>query len=159
MTLAASSQAVGLMQPTLMQAIALRLMPDQDLKEELDALVHRHQLNAACILTCVGSLTQVTLRLANQPNSTTYTGHFEIVSLTGVMGMQGSHYHLAIADSEGQTLGGHLLEGCRIYTTAEIVIGVFPDLMFDRQHCSQSGYPELFVRNQTASSKATSDDG
>ncbi|MBE9102041.1 DNA-binding protein [filamentous cyanobacterium LEGE 07170] len=142
-----------------MQAIALRLAPNQDLKEELDALVHRHQLNAACILTCVGSLTQATLRLANQPDGTTYTGHFEILSLTGVMGVQGSHYHMAIADSEGQTLGGHLLEGCRIYTTAEIVIGVFPDLMFDRQHCPESGYPELVVRNQTASSKAASNNG
>ncbi|WP_439345324.1 PPC domain-containing DNA-binding protein [Vacuolonema iberomarrocanum] len=159
MTVATSSQVVELIQPTPMQAIALRLAPNQDLKEELDALVHRHQLNAACILTCVGSLTQATLRLANQPDGTTYTGHFEILSLTGVMGVQGSHYHMAIADSEGQTLGGHLLEGCRIYTTAEIVIGVFPDLMFDRQHCPESGYPELVVRNQTASSKAASNNG
>ncbi|MEO1144745.1 MAG: PPC domain-containing DNA-binding protein [Cyanobacteria bacterium J06638_22] len=151
MTLAASSQAVGLMKPTPMQAIALRLTPDQDLKEELDALVHHHQLNAACILTCVGSLTQATLRLANQPDSTTYTGSFEIVSLTGVMGVQGSHYHLAIADADGQTLGGHLLDGCRIYTTAEIVIGVFPDLTFDRKHCPQSGYPELLVRHPAES--------
>jgi predicted DNA-binding protein with PD1-like motif len=138
-----------------MQAIALRLTPDQDLKGELDALVHRHQLNAACILSCVGSLTQATLRLANQPDSTTYTGSFEIVSLTGIMGVQGSHYHLAIADTNGQTLGGHLLDGCRIYTTAEIVIGVLPNLRFDRQHCPQSGYPELLVRPQPTNLGAT----
>lgn len=147
-----SSQMLEVMQPSTLKAIALRLTPGQDLKEELDNLVHHHHLNAACILTCVGSLTQATLRLANQPDETVYTGHFEIVSLTGVMGVQGSHYHIAIAASDGETMGGHLLEGCRIYTTAEIVIGILPDLIFDRQLCAESGYPELVVKNDTTSS-------
>jgi len=149
----ATAQTREVMQPVPMQAIALRLTPGQDLKQELDALIHRHQFSAACVLTCVGSLTQATLRLANQPEGTTYTGHFEIVSLTGVMGMQGAHYHVAIADPEGKTIGGHLLEGCLIYTTAEIVLGIFPNLTFDRQPCTQSGYPELIVRNEPFSER------
>ncbi len=128
-----------------LQAIALRLTPQQDLKAELDAYMQQQNLEAACILTCVGSLTQAILRHANQLAATVYSGHFEIVSLTGLMSRHGSHYHLAIADSRGQTIGGHLLKGCLIYTTAEIVIGVMPQLSFRRELDAETGFQELAI--------------
>jgi uncharacterized protein len=129
-----------------MQAIALRLKPQQDLKAELDRYVNQHRLEAVCVLTCVGSLTQATLRHANQSTATVYQEHFEIVSLTGLMSLHGSHYHIAIADSEGQTIGGHLLQGCLIYTTAEIVIGYLPHLSFRREFDAATGFKELVIR-------------
>lgn len=128
-----------------LQAIALRLTPGQDLKAELETLVQTQAWSAACILTCVGSLTKAHLRLANQAEGTHFAGPFEIVSLTGVMSVAGSHYHVAIANTQGHTLGGHLLPGCTIHTTAEIIIGILPTLHFDRQPCPQSGYHELAV--------------
>ncbi len=130
---------------TELGAIALRLHPQHDLKRELDAVVQRQQLSAACILTCVGSLTQVCLRFANQAHPTVQTGHFEIVSLTGVMSIHGSHYHMAIADASGGTRGGHVMPGCLIYTTAEIVVGVLPQLQFGRSLDPISGYRELKI--------------
>lgn len=130
---------------TTMQATAIRLQPQQDLKRELDQFVAQQQLTAACVLTCVGSLNQVALRFANQPKATLQRGHFEIVSLTGVMSIHGCHYHMAIADAKGQVMGGHVLEGCLIYTTAEIVIGVLPDLLFKRQPDLITGYRELAI--------------
>lgn len=129
----------------LMNAFAIRLKPQQDLKAELDQLVRKQSLSAACIVTCVGSLMQATLRHANQPSGTVYQGHFEIVSLTGVMSIHGSHYHISIADSTGTTIGGHLLEGCLIYTTAEIVIGVMPQLRFEREPDETTGFKELTI--------------
>ena len=128
-----------------MDAIALRLKPQQDLKLELDAFVRKQDLEAACILTCVGSLRQAVLRLANQSEATVYETMFEIVSLTGVMSKHGSHYHISIADQTGRTYGGHLLEGCLIYTTAEIVMGVLPHLSFRREYDAETGYKELSI--------------
>jgi predicted DNA-binding protein with PD1-like motif len=96
-------------------------------------------------LTCVGSLTRAVLRFANQKNPETLTGHFEIVSLTGVLSDEGSHCHMAIADERGTTLGAHLMEGCKIYTTAEIVMGIIPDCSFLRTFDPQTGYPELEI--------------
>ncbi|TKB09289.1 PPC domain-containing DNA-binding protein [Desulforhopalus sp. IMCC35007] len=128
-----------------METLSLRLHPGQDLKHELDQLIENQQIKAACILTCVGSLTTAVLRFANQENSTRFDGHFEIVSLTGVMSQHGSHYHIAIADEKGTAYGAHLLEGCRIYTTAEIVIGIIADSLFLRTFDPQTGYPELEV--------------
>jgi predicted DNA-binding protein with PD1-like motif len=128
-----------------METISLRLHPGQDLKYELDQLMENQRIKAACILTCVGSLTTAVLRFANQENSTKLDGHFEIVSLTGVMSQHGSHYHIAIADEKGISYGAHLMDGCKIYTTAEIVIGIIADCLFLRTFDPQTGYPELEV--------------
>ncbi|NJL23077.1 MAG: DNA-binding protein [Leptolyngbyaceae cyanobacterium SM1_3_5] len=128
-----------------MEAIALRLKPQQDLKGELDDFVSKQQIEAACILTCVGSLSAANLRFASQPEGTVLSGKFEIVSLTGVMSMHGSHYHISIANSTGRTVGGHLLKGCSIYTTAEIIVGILPQYRFRREYDSASGFRELAI--------------
>lgn len=98
----------------MLRPIALRLQPGQDLKAELDNLVQSSSIEAACILTCAGSLTKAVLRYANQEQAIELDGHFEIVSLTGTLSKHGSHYHIAIADGCGRTIGAHLLEGCRV---------------------------------------------
>ena len=131
-----------------MQTYSVRLKPGQDLKEELEAIVQRERIGAGAILTCVGSLTDVTLRLANQDGPTVWRGHYEIVSLVGTLSTTGSHIHLSVADSTGRTIGGHLLPGCKIYTTAELVIGVMPDLTFTREPDPTFGYRELMIRKR-----------
>ena len=97
------------------------------------------------MLTCVGSLTVTTLRLANQEGPSVYKGHFEIVSLVGTLSVNGSHLHLAVSDSTGRTIGGHLLDGCRVYTTAEIVLGELPEVEYRRETDPAFGYKELVV--------------
>lgn len=51
-----------------------------------------------------------------------YTGKFEIVSLTGTLSAGCHHLHVAMADSTGAVFGGHLLPGCVVRTTVEIVL-------------------------------------
>lgn len=128
-----------------MRTYALRLHPGDDLRQQLLAFVAQNNLKAATVLTCVGSLTTATLRLANQSRPTVYQGHFEIVSLVGTLSVNGSHLHLSFADSTGRTLGGHLLDGNRIYTTAELVLGVLDDVDFRRETDPVSTYQELVV--------------
>ena len=99
----------------------------------------------------MGSLTDVSLRLANQENATQYHGHFEIVSLVGTVSKSGgAHLHLSVSDSTGRTIGGHLLDGCRVYTTAELVLGALPDLQFSRETDPTFGYKELVVKPRSA---------
>lgn len=131
-----------------MDTIALRLTPQQDLRQELDQFISQHGIEAACILTCVGSLTKATLRLAGQSEAVIYQDKFEIISLTGIMSHQGSHYHIALADGNGRTIGGHVLPGCLIYTTAELVIGILPHLQFRREYDAATGYKELSIYPQ-----------
>jgi uncharacterized protein len=128
-----------------MQTTTFRLKPGQDLMNEIENYVAEHQIEAGCVLSAVGSLTHATLRLANRDYYNQYEGHFEIVAMTGTVALSGSHLHIAISDGDGQTTGGHLVPGCLIYTTAEIILGVLPDVIFKREPCELSGYDELVV--------------
>ncbi|RYF73039.1 MAG: DNA-binding protein [Cytophagaceae bacterium] len=131
-----------------MQTYSVRLKPGQDLKKALEMIIQQERISAGALLTCVGSLTDVTLRLANQEAPSVWKGHFEIVSLVGILSVNGSHIHLSVSDSTGRTIGGHLLDGCIIYTTAELVIGVMPELIYAREPDPTFGYKELVVRKK-----------
>ena len=129
-----------------MQAFTFRLKPGQDLFNEIEAVVAKQNIEAGCVLSAVGSLTHVALRLANRDYYSEYDGHFEIVSITGTVSIHGSHLHISISDEDGKTIGGHLVPGCKIYTTAEMVLGIFEDVVYKREYAEDSGYEELSVR-------------
>lgn len=120
-------------------------MPGQDLKLTLDAFAREKNLQAGFIVTCVGSLRRAVIRPAGQKEPLMLEQKFEIVSLTGTYSPDGSHLHIALSDSSGATIGGHLLEGNLIYTTAEIVVGEAKGLIFSREIDEGTGYKELKV--------------
>lgn len=124
---------------------AFRLKPGQDLRKEIETYVKENNIAAGWITTCVGSLSNYNIRFANQQNGDIGTGHFEIVSLVGTVSTNGSHIHISISDSTGRTIGGHLLQGNIIYTTAEIVIQSVPNLIFKREKDGSTPWEELQV--------------
>ena len=128
-----------------MQNYTFRLKSGQDLFDSIEAFVKEKRIEAGCILSGVGSLTHVTLRLANREFLSEYDGYFEIVSITGTVSVHGSHLHISISDGDGKTIGGHFESGCKIYTTAEIVIAAFNDVIYKREFAEDSGYDELTV--------------
>jgi uncharacterized protein len=138
---------------TVPKVHAFRLKPGQDLKEGIQKLVTEKQIKAGWISTCVGSLTQYSIRFANQPNASSDSGHFEMVSLTGTVSVNGCHIHISISDSTGKTIGGHLMEGCKIYTTAEIVILSSDDLVFKRAKDGTTPWEELQVEDRNEKDK------
>ena len=128
-----------------MKTFAIRLLPGQDLKVELLAFSKSQGLQAACILTCVGSLTKTALRMAGRDFIRTWEEKMEILSLSGTLSAEGAHLHLGIANGEGQAFGGHLVEGCLVYTTAEVVLGELEDVKFLRVVDPATGYKELEI--------------
>ncbi len=131
-----------------METYALRLRPNQDLRHELEAFAAAHNLRAAFVLTCVGSLRHAALRLANKPDTTHYEDKFEIVSLVGTLSNDGPHLHISLSDGTGRTIGGHLQPGNLIYTTAEIVIGELGDKVFSRPIDPETTYDELEIADR-----------
>ncbi|MDB5192111.1 MAG: DNA-binding protein [Segetibacter sp.] len=124
---------------------AIRLLPGDDLKVALEKFVTEKKIEAGWIVTCVGSLTDYNIRFANKPSGDSAKGHFEIVSLVGTLSTNGSHIHLSISDSTGKTIAGHLLEGCKIFTTAEIVIQQSSSFIFKREIDGSTPWKELQV--------------
>ena len=128
-----------------MQNYTFRLAPGQDLFDSIQAFVMEKHVQAGCILSGVGSLQHAAIRLADRDHNSEFDGPFEIVSLIGTLSIHGSHLHISIADEEGRTIGGHFESGCKIYTTAEIVIAAFDDVVYKRELALDSGYEELTV--------------
>ena len=129
-----------------MKTCTFRLKPEEDLFDSIETFAADNNIEAGCVLSSVGSLTHATLRLANREYFNEYEGYFEMVSMTGTVSTNGSHIHVAISDGDGVTIGGHLVSGCKIYTTAEVVLAVFDDLVYKRELLeNDSGYEELVV--------------
>jgi len=125
-----------------------RLHPGQDLLYELQSYIQKKTITAASVLSCVGSLTEASLRLADQPSASRHSGPFEICSLVGTFSVDGPHLHISLSDSRGRMLGGHLLPGCLVYTTAEVVLIELSDMRFTRPIDLQTGYDELVITDQ-----------
>lgn len=130
-----------------MKIFATRLKPNQDLKESLKDFVEQNNIQAGFMLTAVGSLQQATIRFASQDNYQVFNEQFEIVSLVGTLSIHGIHLHISISDKNGKTIGGHLVDGCIIYTTAEIVIGTSEEFIFMRTVDENTGYQELDIKS------------
>lgn len=144
--LACTQKMQNITSPSVLKAVAIRLCPGQDVRQQLQNLANEQQWEAACIISSVGSLTHAAIRHANQATASLYNGHFEVTSLSGTLSKNGSHLHLSIADSTGHSFGGHMMDGCKVYTTMELVIGILPEVQFLREIDSTYGYKELVVK-------------
>lgn len=133
----------------------LRMLPGEDFLESLKAFAARHDIEAAAILSCVGSTGQTTLRPAGQPKPRVWDGKFEIVSLTGTLGKSGHHLHMSVSDAECAVFGGHVMKGCIVRTTAEVTLGLMPGLRFTRPLDSRTGYDELSIEAIEPATKRT----
>ena len=127
---------------------AFRLKPGEDLRNTINAMVKEKNIAAGWVITCTGSLSEYKIRFADRQEGTIGLGHFEIVSLVGTVSINGSHLHISISDSTGKTIGGHLLEGCKIYTTAEIILGATSAYEFTRVRDDQTGWNELEIKEK-----------
>lgn len=128
-------------------AHVLRLGPGEDPKVALMKYVQEKKLTAASVASAVGSLKITTLRYANQKEAVKLDGFREVVSMSGTLGNTGgSHLHVSVADSSGNTLGGHLTEGSQVYTTLEIVLLSYPELEFARESDPKTTFQELSIK-------------
>lgn len=128
-----------------MKIFAFRLLPGMDLKKEIQAFLTREKIEAAALISAVGSLRHTRIRLAGAKEHFEQGGPKEILSLSGTLSLHGSHLHLAVSDESGVCLGGHLLDGCIINTTAELVVGELGGFVFRRTPDVSTGYDELQV--------------
>ncbi len=135
-----------------MKILVFRLHPGQDLKLAIDAFASERALSSGFIITCVGSLKKAAVRLADQPETAIYSGKYQILSLTGTYSKNGSHYHITLSDEQGDAFGGHLMEGCQIDTTAEVVMGAIPEVAFGREIDPETGNDELIIRKRSVKS-------
>ena len=137
-----------------MQTLPLRLTPGQDLRQAIEAAVLRHNCRAAFVLSGIGSLSTAGLRFAGVDQPQRLTGDIEILSLSGSVAVNvtdsglhsSSHLHMALSTATGQVFGGHVAPGCRVRTTAEVLVALLPEWDFSREADATTGFDELVIR-------------
>jgi len=130
-----------------MKVHVLRLASGDDLRAALEKsfaeLSRTHGIAAACIVSAVGSLSQAILRYADKSGGSEVHGPLELLMLSGTLSADGAHLHASVADAQGAVKGGHLMPGCIVRTTAEVVIALLPGWEFRRELDVATGDKEL----------------
>ncbi|HRD52126.1 MAG TPA: DUF296 domain-containing protein, partial [Flavobacteriales bacterium] len=101
-------------------------------------------IEAAAIVSAVGSLSHARIRFGGMQDGALVEGDLEVCALCGTLSKHGLHVHLAVADGDGRMTGGHMLQGCLVRTTLEVVIQEIGGVRFARRPDARTGYDELF---------------
>ena len=126
------------------KSIVERLKPGDDSQSAFKRIASAHKLKAGVIVSAVGSLSSASLRFAGANEGTTIEGPLEVVSVTGTISDSSMHVHLSLSDSTGKTVGGHLMHGCKVFTTIELVIlDLSDEWTFERTIDEATTYLEL----------------
>ena len=134
-----------------MQIYTIRLKEGDELRSSLMNFAKENNLTAASILTCVGSINQANIRMADaapaRQDIREYSDPYEIVSLVGTFDGENCHIHIALSDTDGQVVGGHL-KSVIVHTTAEIVVLNDETKRYVREMDKETGFIELSVKEK-----------
>lgn len=131
-----------------MKTICCRLHCGDDLLLSLQRLAREHDLRAAVVLSGVGCVLRARVRDAGGVDIRDIDEPCEIVSLTGTVSVERCHVHIALSREDLTTLGGHLVEGCIINTTCELVLLELPDWRYGVEQDDETGYDEIVFERQ-----------
>lgn len=126
-----------------MKTVCRRLHRGDDLLLSIRTLCEREKIDAAVVLSAVGCVSRAVLRDAGGVNLRSVDEPCEIVSLNGTASRTRCHLHLALSREDLSTIGGHMMPGCIVNTTCELVLGVLEHMRFDVEQDAQTGYDEL----------------
>ena len=132
-----------------MKIICKRLRRGDDLLLEMQRIAREERLELAVILSAVGCVTRARLRDASGVTLRDINEPCEIVSATGTVSGQRCHVHIALAKEDLTTVGGHLVEGCLINTTCELVLGVVDGWRCGVEQDKETGYDEIVFERET----------
>lgn len=125
---------------------AIRLHRGDDLLAAIQSIAKEKNIQAATVLSAVGCILYGKVRDASGVTIRTIDEPCEIVSLNGTVSHTRCHLHIALSKEDLSTVGGHLVEGCIINTTCELVICELPNMSFGIEEDAETGYDELVFK-------------
>ncbi len=122
-----------------------RLLRGADLYRSIRDYAVSHRLSAGYVACCVGCVSAARVRDAGGATVRALEEPLEIVSVTGTVSAVRCHIHIAFSREDLSTIGGHLMEGCTVNTTAEVVLCELDNYSFYAAFDNETGYEELLV--------------
>jgi len=111
------------------RVIFARMYPGEDVLESIESVAKKHGVRSGQ-LSLIGAISKAKLgyfhREAVEYRDFTVDEDVEVVSCMGNIatheGKLVVHAHMIVADEAGQCWGGHLMKGCEVSVTIELVI-------------------------------------
>ena len=128
-----------------MKQHVFRLRRGADLYLSIESYAKEHGIAAGYVACCVGCVSRARVRDASGVTLREIPCEMEIVSVTGTVSAARCHLHIALSKEDLSTVGGHLVEGCIVNTTAEIVLCELEDCRFGAEFDAETGYRELVI--------------
>lgn len=122
-----------------------RLRRGADLYRSIRDYAVSHRLSAGYVACCVGCVSAARVRDAGGATVRALEEPLEIVSVTGTVSAVRCPIHIAFSREDLSTIGGHLMEGCTVNTTAEVVLCELDNYSFYAAFDNETGYEELLV--------------
>lgn len=132
-----------------MKTYAVRLRRGVDLLTSIEQFCIEKNIKAGVLLSGVGFVTKARVRDASGVTIVEIDEPMEIVSLMGTVSAKRCHLHISFSKEDLSVIGGHLVEGCIINTTCELVIGEMEGLEYDVEFDEETGYDELIIKETT----------
>jgi predicted DNA-binding protein with PD1-like motif len=128
-----------------MKTHVFRLRRGSDLLKALQEYARTRRIAAGTVVSGVGCVTRARVRDASGVTVRELNEPLEIVSLMGTLSAARTHLHIALAREDLTVLGGHLMEGCIVNTTAEVVLLELYGVRFGAEWDGETGYDELAI--------------
>ena len=128
-----------------MKTHVFRLRRGSDLLKALQEFARTRRIAAGTVVSGVGCVTRARVRDASGVTVRELNEPLEIVSLMGTLSVARTHLHIALAREDLTVLGGHLMEGCIVNTTAEVVLLELDGVRFGAEWDGETGYDELAI--------------
>lgn len=128
-----------------MRHYVFRLHRGDDLYKSIHAYCKQQHIQAGYAAACVGCLLKASIRTADGATVRNLEERMEIVSLTGTVSENRYHLHISLSREDLSVIGGHLMPGCIVNTTAEVVLCELDDLSFVKEFDPDTGYNELRI--------------
>ncbi len=132
-----------------MKCHSIRLRRGEDLLLSIRELAAKEHIQAAVVLSAVGCISRGRVRDASGVNIQEIEDHCEILSLNGTISARRCHLHIALSREDLSAIGGHLVPGCIINTTCELVLVEVPNVTIDTEDDPETGYDELIFREDS----------
>jgi len=125
------------------KAVFSRLLEDEDLAESIKRQAEMNGIGAGFFIL-IGSVKHATLGYYKERKYETICleGPLEVASCTGNVAVDEKgevviHAHIVVSNERGESFGGHLMKGCEVGATAELVmveaVGVEVQRVYDEK--------------------------
>jgi len=129
----------------MMKTHCMRLIEGQDIKEEINRFCTDNNIDAAVVLSSVGCVKYAVLRDAGGKDYHTIDENMEIMSINGTISKHRTHLHISFSKKDLSVIGGHMMEGCMVNTTCELVILEISKTVFNSKFDFSTGYEEIDI--------------